>query len=197
MLSAAKPKLNPIIIFFAKPFKNVDPNILTFLGLLPPILFVYLMLTGHYIWALVSFLGVFFDTLDGAVARMSGKTSEFGGVLDSTFDRIADSLYIMAFVFVGFISPVLGFSTLLLSYLISYIRSRAELAGNARFKLDVGIIERPERLVFLALALIAARFFENISFYGWSLVELVFLLLIMLSLVTVAQRLRRAAQLLR
>ena len=99
MISAVKPKLNTLIIFFAKPFSQVDPNILTLLGLLPPMIFLYLIINGYYIWALVSFAGLFLDTLDGAVARLSGKTSQFGGLLDSTFVRFADSLYIFGFVF--------------------------------------------------------------------------------------------------
>jgi archaetidylinositol phosphate synthase len=196
MLSAIKPKLNPVILFFAKPLKSIDPNILTFLGLLPPIIFLWLMLSGHYLWALVSFLGLFFDTLDGAVARLSGKVSSFGAVLDSTFDRIADAIYIYAFVFAGLVRPELGFTVLLVSFLISYIRSRVELAGFGKFKLDVGLIERPERLILLFVALLSVRFLPGIFILGMNSAELIFVVLIILSLFTVGQRLLKAKELL-
>jgi archaetidylinositol phosphate synthase len=186
-----------VILFFAKPFKAVDPNILTLLGLLPPVIFLWLMLSGHYVWALVSFLGLFLDTLDGAVARMTGKVSSFGGLLDSSFDRIADSIYIIAFVFAGFVAPWLGFTALVVSFLISYIRSRAELAGNSKFVLNVGIVERPERLILLFIALLLIRFLPAINIYGLNAAEIIFLILIILSTFTVGQRLLRAKQLLK
>ena len=97
-----------------------------------------------------------FDMLDGAVARATGKTSAFGGFLDSTLDRYSESI-----VYVGVLWAVLdtddaktgAMLTLLAAsgaLLISYARARAEAAN---FNASVGLVARTERVVILALAL--------------------------------------------
>ena len=97
MLTAIKPKLSKTIDLIAKPFSKVNPNILTLLGLLPPIFFIIFMVNKNYILALIMFGGLFFDMIDGAVARMSNNTSAFGAFLDSSIDRVSDSMFIFAF----------------------------------------------------------------------------------------------------
>ena len=181
----------------AKPFSKVHPNILSLFGIVPPILFLWLMVTGNYFWAFISLLGLFADTIDGAVARMTGKTSAFGALLDSSIDRVSDALYIVAFAAAGLVSYPLVIVALVLSYLISYIRSRAELAGNGKFVLNVGIIERPERMVAVVLALLASILFPNAIFLGANLATHIFYLLCVLSLVTIVQRVSRSWSLLR
>ena len=208
MLSKAKPALQPTINLIAKPFMRIHPNVLTLMGLVPPMLFFWLMLNGEYTWALVSFIGVAFDFIDGAVARSTGRVSAFGGLLDSSIDRVADGLYITAFGFVGLVRWELVLTLLILSYLISYIRSRAELAGKAKFILNVGIMERSERLAGLAVALlifiVEATNSGNIELFNSSdpvrngiyhtQTEIVFIILALLSLITVVQRFAAAKE---
>ena len=74
---------------------------------------------------------VMLDILDGAVARASGKTTKFGGVLDSTGDRIADAAIFgsLAWYFARHDQPWMLAAALLclvLGSLTSYIRARAE-----------------------------------------------------------------------
>lgn len=196
MLSELKPKFNPIINIIVTPFKAVHPNILTATGLIPPVIFIILMINGQYIWALVSFLGLFLDMFDGAVARMTNRTSEFGGLLDSTLDRVTDAMYIFGFALVGLVSYQLATLLIVLSYLISYIRSRAELAGKARFVLNVGIIERPERLLFLFVALLGQVIWPQFIFLGLNCATLTFIFLAIFSFVTIMQRFIKASKLL-
>jgi CDP-diacylglycerol--glycerol-3-phosphate 3-phosphatidyltransferase len=98
------------------------------------------------IWAFVML-----DIVDGAVARAGGTTSPFGGVLDSTGDRIADAAIFgsLAWYFARHNQPALLLAALLclvLGSLTSYIRARAEAVGmNA----TVGIAERAERLIIV------------------------------------------------
>lgn len=183
MISAYKSKFNPIILFFAKPLKSVNPSILTFLGLIPPLLFYYFMSRGEFIWALISMVGMCFDTLDGAVARLTNRVSKFGGLLDSVIDRVADTLFILGFYFLFSIPLELILVTIFQSLLISYIRARAEvdLAGK---KLNVGIIERPERLLIIVIALLLEILFPLKSIAFW-----IFVILNLLSFVTIIQRL--------
>lgn len=197
MLSELKPRLNPVINFFAKPVSKIHPNILSLLGIIPPVLFLLFMISGQYVWALISFFGVFLDTLDGAVARMTGTGSAFGGLLDSTLDRITDSVFIFAFAFSGLVSYPLAFTFLVLSFTISYIRSRAELAGKATFVLNIGIIERPERLIALFIALLWQIIAPQFIIAGMNLVSIVFVIISILSLITVIQRFARSAKLLK
>lgn len=186
MVGKYKKNLNPIINFIAKPLKGIDPNILTLLGLLPPLIFFTLMAYEFYTWALISMAGILLDTLDGAVARMSNKVSRFGGVLDSTFDRVSDSIFIAGFAVAQVISYELAFFVIMLSFLISYIRARSEVE-----KADVknGIIERPERLIIISMSLLAYILFPTTLFYDMNLAVWGFVLLGLLSFITVLQRL--------
>lgn len=189
MLSKYKQDLNRVILILAKPFMRVHPDILSVIGTLFPILFLYFMIQQKYLAALVSFLSVFYDTVDGAVARATGKVTKFGGLLDSTLDRISDSIYIISFYYAGIISIELTLMLLLSSYLISYIRSRAELAGKGSFVLNVGLIERPERMIFLVSALIAELFAPGLAKY-------ILIMMLILSVVTVLQRMFKARSIL-
>ena len=89
--------------------------------------------------------------VDGAVARAGNTVTAFGGVLDSSCDRIAD-----AAIFGGLLwyfaqhgqkwLLLAALLCLILGALTSYIRARAEAAGlNA----TVGIAERAERLIIV------------------------------------------------
>jgi CDP-diacylglycerol--glycerol-3-phosphate 3-phosphatidyltransferase len=91
------------------------------------------------------------DVVDGAVARAGGTSSPFGGVLDSTGDRVADAAVFgsLAWYFAMhgqkwlLLAALLG---LVLGSITSYIRSRAEAAGMSA---TVGIAERAERLIIV------------------------------------------------
>jgi archaetidylinositol phosphate synthase len=147
------------------------------------------MMTNNYVWALLMFPGLFLDTLDGAVARMTGKTSAFGGFLDSSLDRVSDALFICAFGFAGIVRYDIVIAVMFLSLFISYIRSRAELAAKGNIVLAVGIVERTERLILIFLALVLFLVFpQNSNIGGFNVAEMIFLLLSFLSLITVLQR---------
>lgn len=94
---------------------------------------------------------VMLDILDGAVARASGQTSKFGGVLDSSCDRIADAAIFgsLAWFFARHGQQWMLLAALLclvLGSVTSYIRARAEAAGLSA---TVGIAERADRLIIV------------------------------------------------
>jgi archaetidylinositol phosphate synthase len=156
------------------------------------------MLNHNYTLALIMFLGLFLDTIDGAVARMTGKTTAFGGFLDSSLDRVSDGLFICAFGFAGLVRFDLVIVVLFLSLFISYIRSRAELAGNGKVVLAVGIVERSERLIFLFSSLLLYILFpKSIIIGAFNIAEALFLILSILSFITVLQRIFAAKRLLK
>jgi CDP-diacylglycerol---glycerol-3-phosphate 3-phosphatidyltransferase len=97
---------------------------------------------------------VFSDVFDGTMARLSEKGgSQWGAILDSTLDRIGDAAVLggMALYFIrnhDSLAWVLIFS-LFASFLISYIKARAEGVG---LTCEGGLMERTERLVLILVA---------------------------------------------
>jgi CDP-diacylglycerol--glycerol-3-phosphate 3-phosphatidyltransferase len=100
----------------------------------------------YVLWALTML-----DAMDGLVARVSGRGSSFGAVLDSTCDRFADAAI---FGSIGWFYALHGQKWMLLAAglclvlgsVTSYIRSRAEAAG---FEAKVGLAERTDRLIIV------------------------------------------------
>ncbi len=106
--------------------------------------------------AVVLLVSGFFDAIDGAVARASGKVTAFGAFTDSMLDRIEDAAIIVGMTLAGFMDVLLGMLLLLSSYLVSYSRARAEGLG-VEMK-GVGLFERAERILVLFAASIAEYF---------------------------------------
>ena len=111
------------------------------------------------------------DALDGALARLHGKTTTFGGFLDSLLDRYADAIIFCGIILGGLCNPFWGLIALIGSLLVSYARARAEAAG---VKMEaVGIAERAERILILAMAsLLSIVWLEALN---WTVIILAFL----------------------
>ena len=96
------------------------------------------------------------DALDGSMARLSGKVSNFGAFLDSVTDRYSEMI-IMAGLLVYFIGQsnttaiYLIFAAAVGSILVSYTKARAESLG---YNAKVGILTRVERVIVLDVCLI-------------------------------------------
>lgn len=143
--------LNPLGTSLAR--LGVTPNAITIFGTVGVVASALVFFTQGWwmtgtllIWAFVMS-----DMLDGLVARVSGQSSKFGAVLDSTCDRFADSA---VFGSIAWYFAVHGQRWMLLAALLclvlgtttSYIRARAEGAG---FTCHVGIAERTDRLIIV------------------------------------------------
>jgi CDP-diacylglycerol--glycerol-3-phosphate 3-phosphatidyltransferase len=139
-------------------------------------------LLGGAIFLLISGLC---DVLDGDLARREGKASPFGAFIDSTLDRVSEFAYfsgILLYVVTrpngyDLWEPVVILLALMGSVLTSYARARAEGIG---VDCKVGMMERPERVVLLAIGLFA----------GHRFLMAVMILLALTSLATVVQRIR-------
>ncbi len=149
----------PIVSLLART--GVTPNTLTVISFLGSAGAAALVVTGHLFAAgFVLLAGSFFDILDGALARATNQVTRFGGVLDSTLDRLAEALVLIATAVVfardADVAGVAVASLALIgSFLVSYVRARAEGAG---IECEVGILTRPERVVLLALGLLLSSF---------------------------------------
>jgi archaetidylinositol phosphate synthase len=191
MLSVKKQSIEKYLMPVATLFKGVDPNVLTLLGSIPSLLFFVFVINHSYIWALIAFAGNGFDLIDGMVARRYNKVTKFGGFLDSTLDRVSDFLMITSFAFAGVVRWEIVAPFLLFSFLISYTRSRGELA-NPSVSFAVGLMERTERLMITFLALILFMIFPNFILSGFNSAEIIFILLVILSCYTALQRIMHA-----
>jgi CDP-diacylglycerol--glycerol-3-phosphate 3-phosphatidyltransferase len=133
----------------------MTPNALTWLGFIFTIGAAQLIITEHlFIAGFIVLVAGFIDMLDGALARRLERVTIFGGVLDSTLDRLSDAALFVAILvyFDGETWRTLLVSLALVgSLLVSYIRARAEAAG---VECQVGLFTRAERVIVLALGLL-------------------------------------------
>lgn len=90
------------------------------------------------------------DALDGALARLYGQTTILGGFLDSMLDRCVDAAVICGLILGGLCDQSWGLLALVGSLLTSYARARSEAADIPME--TVGIIERAERILIIAIA---------------------------------------------
>lgn len=137
--------------------------------------------TGHLIAAgIMVLVAGFFDILDGALARRTNQVTRFGGVLDSTIDRICESVILLGIMALFVLRGEEAWAILLVglaipsSLLVSYIRARAE---TVKVDCQVGIFTRAERVVILALGLLINQ------------VIIALAIITLLSLITIVQRL--------
>ena len=192
MLTVLKPVVEKALQPVARLLKNVSPNAISLLGLLFPVLFFLCVMHKLYALALVVFIFNGVDLLDGMVARATGKVTAFGGFLDSTIDRFADFTVIAAFGFAGIVGWNVIVPLLLFSFLISYIRSRIELAAQGKISAAVGLVERTERLLTIFVALLLYMIFPHVTLWNLNLAELAMIILTVLSAYTVGQRVQFA-----
>ncbi len=101
-----------------------------------------------------------FDMLDGALARATNKVTRFGGVLDSTLDRLSEAALLIAILVIYVRGQQVGESILVglamvSSFTVSYLRSRMEATG---IEGSVGLFTRPERIIILALGLLLSQY---------------------------------------
>ncbi len=133
---------------------GISPNAITLIGFLVSLASAYFFYSGdQLVGGIILLLSGFFDIVDGAVARASGKVSRWGGVLDSTLDRYSDLAVLAAILIAGLCDPFLGFAALIGSVMVSYVRAKGELESVKMS--SVGLMERAERIVVLAVSAIA------------------------------------------
>ncbi len=187
MVAKNKLLIQQVFLRIIPYFSWIHPNIITLFSLFFSAAFFIFLVSHNYFFAFLALLGSTTDALDGAVARYFHKTSQFGALLDSTTDRISDAVIISAFSFAGFVGWQLTLPLIILSFLISYIRARGEYLFQMSLE-GIGIMERTERIIGIAVATIAL-FFYTPSTYTFSFETWIFLLLLVLSVITVMQRL--------
>jgi archaetidylinositol phosphate synthase len=121
----------------------------------------------------------FCDTLDGILARMYNQASAIGGFLDSLLDRYADAFILGGIIVSGLCNIFAGLAALVSSLMVSYSGARAEAAGIQME--SIGIAERPERIIILAV-------FSLVAIFWLPALNIGVILIAVLATVTVLQR---------
>ena len=135
---------------------GVTANGVTIVGLAITIAGALLLASERPVAALLVLLvGTLADTLDGQLARVAGGGTTFGAFLDSTLDRVSDAVLAAAIAWLGAArgDPLLFWAAivaLISSFLVSYVRAKAESMG---LRADVGLAPREARLTLLLIGI--------------------------------------------
>jgi CDP-diacylglycerol--glycerol-3-phosphate 3-phosphatidyltransferase len=173
---------------------GIRANTVTVLGFGLTVVGATLLATAQPAAALaVLLLGTLCDTLDGQIARAAGGGTRFGAFLDSTLDRLSDAALSVAAIQLGATLPdaVLygdGLILLVASFLVSYIRAKAESLGVGA---SVGIAPREARIALYLIGVAAWAITGLIWLFAAAVAVAAFL-----ATVTVIQRLIHMADVL-
>jgi CDP-diacylglycerol--glycerol-3-phosphate 3-phosphatidyltransferase len=174
---------HPVVAVLAK--LGVTPNMLTIGQLIGGIGAAYVIAMGELFWGGIALLAAaLLDAFDGTLARTTGQATKFGGVLDSTIDRLFEGAVLGGLLFYYLdngdkLESMLVYATIVGSICVSYVRARAEVEGISMYD---GIFSRVTRIIVLAAGLVLGG------------LTLVLWVLAVMTLVTVAHRLFIAYQ---
>lgn len=149
--------LRPLVRLLAR--LHIHPNVVTVGGTVVFAGAGFAAALGHWWWSVpIGLVGAGLDGVDGVLAREHGKKTVFGGILDSVCDRFTEIFWlsgILAYYLrttpTNWVPVALIFVVITGSLTISYIKSRAEAAG---VECKGGIMQRPERLIIIAVLLL-------------------------------------------
>jgi len=146
--------------------KRVPPNIITLSGLIITIIAAVVIGKGYFRYGgIILIFGTLMDTIDGAVARISDKTTKFGAFFDSALDRYEE---ICIFIGIGFFLKndiILILFIIMGAFMTSYLRARGEGLG---IEIKVGLFTRVERVIILIIGLLMGH--KYIIYALWLLV---------------------------
>ncbi len=145
---------------------GIHPDMVTIAGLVMVAVASVLIAAGLFLAAgILLLLSLPLDALDGAVARALNRKGAFGMVLDSTLDRYADG-FIFASLGYYFATQdrfdmlVLALLALVGSFLVSYIRARAEDA-KVGLQVTIGLFTRVERVAVILVMILTMGLLGN------------------------------------
>ena len=136
---------------------NVAPNTITLAGVVITALgAIVLALHQVRLAGLFILLGGLCDSLDGQVARATHRTSHYGAIFDATMDRYSEIiLFLGIHIYMlrthAYLMAIVALLALGGSFLVSYVRARAESMG---YECRSGVFQRPERILTLGLGML-------------------------------------------
>lgn len=155
VLDTQRARIDFLLTPVAKKLINVNPNTISWLGLITAFISGVLMFFSYdNHWLLLSGAAVviisgYFDALDGKIAKLSGKACKKGDYLDHVFDRYADLFMIGGVAISAWCNIYLGLLALVGVLLTSYMGTQAQAVGAPR--LYAGLLGRADRVVLSTL----------------------------------------------
>jgi len=145
----------PVVAVLARI--GVTPNMLTVAQLIGGVIAGVIIASGELLLGGIALIAAAaLDAFDGTLARTTGKVTKFGGVFDSTVDRMFEGA-VMAGILYYYLDlgakegSMLVFVAMVGSLCVSYVRARAEVEGVSLYD---GIFTRVVRLLFLTAGLV-------------------------------------------
>lgn len=167
---------------------NIHPHVITTTGFVLSLVTAWLFWKGFlFVGGIVFILAGACDVLDGRLARNTNRSSRFGAILDSTVDRYSEIVVFMglgAFFHSAYMSALVILA-LAGALLTSYVRARAE---GLNLECKIGLMQRPERITFIAAAAIIGTPFDLIFGTHQPLLKLAILGIALFANLTVVQR---------
>lgn len=195
MLNKVRKRLQPILEKIGLLFSStgLSPNTFSLIGFVITIISSIIfginalkldpIINFSAIASLLLLAGGFFDVIDGSVAKITKTTSRKGAFIDSTLDKISETIIFLGIAIGELANPILCLIAVSSSLLVSYTRSRAETLGIDLS--GVGFGERAERI--LILAVMGLLPFSHSLEYG-------VIIVIGISIITVVQRIYKTVQ---
>jgi phosphatidylglycerophosphate synthase len=198
MLSRWKPTVRPLAEVFARVALRLgfSPNGITLLALGMSLVFCALLsITGSVALFLPLVVGTFMlDAVDGAAARLSGRTTRFGSYLDAMADRFSETAAYMALGVLSGAWPLV-FVLAVSGLLFSYAKSRAAMEVPIQNDAWPDLMERPERMFMLGAMVLLWRLFPDFRLGNLDTLNLAGCVVAALTIVSVFERILRARRL--
>ena len=171
-------------LFFSK--LGISPNAWTFLSLIPAICGFLSLVSCHDLVKGVGFfmLAGAIDAIDGAVARVTGRATNFGAFLDGVIDRYVEILLYLGLLSYGVNSILIAlliFGALMPSFVTAYSSYRNVVTEKKDHKRMGGLLERAERLILIYLAMV-------LGLFNFVFLEYIIAVVVILSNFTALQR---------
>jgi archaetidylinositol phosphate synthase len=151
-----KKHIDPLWEGLARPLaRHCTANQVTIFGLLAVMAVSAAFLShGSTLWFGIGLIIAFSaDSLDGAVARLRGEASRFGGYLDAVIDRYQEMAVLAALALKTGHWPA-AFFVLAGSFLTSYAKARTAVEMPISNSDWPDLFERQERIIFICALLI-------------------------------------------
>ncbi len=157
VLDSKRDKVEFIMLPMARLLSRFNPNTISWASFVVACVAGLLIFLSPRNWALLlplSALAVlasgFLDAVDGKVARLTGRASKRGDLLDHILDRYSDVMMIGAVAVSSWCNPYIGMLAIIGVLLTSYMGTQSQAVGAGR--LYAGLLGRADRVVLLTAA---------------------------------------------
>jgi len=194
MISKLRGRIGVLQRVLAWPFikLRISPNTITVIGLILALIGVYFVSQQNWPLAFLFFLlAPTMDLIDGTVARVLNKKSNWGNYFETMVDKIVDFAMLGSFVL---LFPVAAILALGFSMLSSYAKPRVALIIVADNHDWPAIGEHADKLIIILVVLLLATFgITNVL--GISIIECGLYLIALIAAIGTLQRVSYAKKL--